>query len=239
MSRTFPRTACHALGLLSCLALLGAPATGAARADDRDSPPPAPTATPGARKTGGGAAEASAGGTGHPASLADIARQSRAENEAAGKPPRRLVITNESLRKDGEPGAAPSPSTPSASPSGKPARSRAARKTPAPEIIAIPEYKDSLGRTESDWRAIAQAARKRVEDAEEAKERLSNEVRRLENDFYAWDDGNYRDRVIRPAWEQAKEALKKNLEELDAAKAALEDLQEQARKAGTPPGWLR
>ncbi|MCE7957802.1 MAG: hypothetical protein DYH06_07660, partial [Acidobacteria bacterium ACB2] len=61
----------------------------------------------------------------------------------------------------------------------------------------------------------------------------------LENDFYAWSDGNYRDQVIKPAWDKAREDLKKARAEVDAAKATEDGLAEEARKAGAPPGWVR
>lgn len=65
------------------------------------------------------------------------------------------------------------------------------------------------------------------------------EVRRLENDFYAWSDGSYRERVIRPAWDQARERLKSLGSLLKRPRGAVEGLEEEARKSGTPPGWLR
>ncbi|MCL4806424.1 MAG: hypothetical protein KJ062_01300 [Thermoanaerobaculia bacterium] len=66
-----------------------------------------------------------------------------------------------------------------------------------------------------------------------------DEARRLENDFYAWSDGNYRERVIRPAWDQARERVKLLEEEVVKAREDLESLEDDARKSGTPPGWLR
>jgi hypothetical protein len=68
---------------------------------------------------------------------------------------------------------------------------------------------------------------------------VQEESKRLENDFYAWSDGNYRERVIRPAWDQAKEKQRLQELEADAARAGLVELEDEARKSGTPPGWLR
>ena len=68
---------------------------------------------------------------------------------------------------------------------------------------------------------------------------LTATSRKLENDFYAWDDGQYRDRVIKPAWDRAKADLEQAKVELEAAEKQLADLPERARKAGALPGWIR
>ncbi len=113
--------------------------------------------------------------------------------------------------------------------------------TPGPAGSAMPASagRDDKGRSEADWRALAKSARNRIAKSESEVKRLDDEVRRLETDFYAWSDGNYRDGVIKPSWEQAKEDLKKARLEIDSAKATLADLEEEARKSNTPPGWLR
>jgi hypothetical protein len=105
--------------------------------------------------------------------------------------------------------------------------------------VVNPEYRDASGRTESDWRKRALIARERIERADAGLSEARENAKRLENDFYAWSDGNYRERVIRPAWDQAKEKLQLLEAEAEAARTGLADLEEEARKSGTPPGWLR
>jgi hypothetical protein len=162
-------------------------------------------------------------------SLGDIVRKSRAEKESPqGKKKKSLgTITNENLKKDGAtkgtlnilpPGSMPVPQAPSASAAGA---------------------RDAKGRTEEEFRRLTSANRAEQEKAEADVKRLELEVRRLENDFYAWSDGNYRDQVIRPSWDRAREELARARAALDAAVAGRAELEEDARKAGTPPGWLR
>jgi hypothetical protein len=200
---------------------------------------PTPGPTPAPKKTLGGgpnkrdttSREASPSG-----SLADTvkrlqeSREAREKKKEEAKKPSLGVITNESLK-----GPAPAGS-----------KSRlittANHTGPSTAGSAAPMAsagRDDKGRTEGDWRALAKAARDRIAKAESEVKRLDDEVRRLENDFYAWSDGNYRDRVIKPSWEQAKDDLKKARLEIDSAKATLADLEEEARKSNTPPGWLR
>ncbi len=203
---------------------------------------PTPTPQPKAKRKLGGGSFGQPPTTPTPAtggsSLADAARKAQEEG-GAGTQARsaRVVITNETLKKperatgtgtgisiSGSAGAKPSVRIPA---------------TPGPTPQAMPEYRDASGKTEADWRARANEARTRVERAEADVQAGREEVRRLENDFYAWSDGNYRERVIRPAWDQAKEKLERLELEAEAARTDLAGLEEEARKSGTPPGWLR
>jgi hypothetical protein len=86
---------------------------------------------------------------------------------------------------------------------------------------------------------MAANARKRVADDKARVEELSAATKKLENDFYAWDDGQYRDRVIKPAWDRSRSDLETAKQELAEAEKDLADLPEKARKAGALPGWIR
>ncbi|MCC6128661.1 MAG: hypothetical protein IT186_01930 [Acidobacteria bacterium] len=169
-----------------------------------------------------------------PGSLGDAVRRSQQQKPPAGTEKKKSlgVITNESLRKATPAGGA----TPSA---GKGAK--AATPTPAPYRPPAQPYvaRDNDGRTEEDWKVLSKGARDRIAKTEERIRNLEAESARLENDFYAWSDGNYRDRVIKPAWDKARDDLKQARTDLDAANLNWENMQEVARKAGAPPGWLR
>jgi len=162
------------------------------------------------------------------ASLADIVRRSQqqARREEKKKKKSLGVISNESL-KSGE--AKKRISTVD----GK--VSAPAGPTPPEEIV----LKDNNGVTEQQWRDRAASLRRNVAQTRERVEHLESEAKRLENDFYAWSDGNYRDNVIKPSWDRAKEDLKNARADLDQAETALSNLDEEARKAGAPPGWIR
>ncbi len=168
-------------------------------------------------------------------SLADIARRQKEQREREGKKPSLGVISNESLRKGGSGAEAAS---------GKGGAKSKASPTPAPRAVAasippVPEWRDLKGRSETDWRRIMAGVKERITAAEGLVKTFEADAKRYENDFYAWSDGNYRDRVIRPAWDQAREELGKARKELDAARTQLSDLEEDARKSNAPPGWLR
>ena len=183
-------------------------------------PTPAAVRSPASRPIGTGAS-----------SLADIARRQKEQREREGKKPSLGVISNETLRK-GESSPAKGGAKPKASPTPAP-------RGAAPGVPPVTEWRDEKGRTEADWKRIMSGARERIAAAESRVKALEDDARRYENDFYAWSDGNYRERVIRPAWDQAREELGKARQELDAARAQASDLEEDARKSNAPPGWLR
>jgi len=96
---------------------------------------------------------------------------------------------------------------------------------------------DSSG--EAYWRERMHSARARVEELTERVRRFEQESKKLENDFYPWDDGQYRSGVITPAWDKKREELETARRDLEQAQKELSELPEKARRAGALPGWLR
>jgi hypothetical protein len=144
-----------------------------------------------------------------------------------------VAITNDSLVTDtrkgrvstSSPKNAPAPTAPKPQESGS--------VTPAVTPGA------SSGPAEAEWRERARTARSRVEELKQRVAELEGESKKLESDFYSWDDGSYRDGIIKPAWDRKKEELETAKKNLAQAETELADLPEKARKAGALPGWLR
>jgi hypothetical protein len=137
-------------------------------------------------------------------------------------------------------------------PAPAPAGKKAAAPTPAPTVTtSLPSASyselseattgptDLDGHNEAYWREKARTTRERVAKSKENLQQIEAEEKKLENDFYAWDDGQYRDDVIKPAWDRAKDALASASAEAAEAEQAEKDLSEEARKAGALPGWIR
>lgn len=129
-----------------------------------------------------------------------------------------------------------------------PTPARAAPKVPdapgAPAPASPPAAGAAAARgdappTEAEWNGIATAARQRVADAKGKVAELEATTKKLENDFYAWDDGQYRDRVIKPSWDRSRQQLDEAKAELASAEKDLAELPEKARRAGALPGWIR
>ena len=173
-----------------------------------------------------------------PAAPADGGQSSsdpvRAAQETKGQTTEKstLTIDNRSLVTNPEKGrVSTSRIAPTHPPRAAPAGA-AATPSPAPEPSLT-------GGTEAEWRETAKKARKRVADDKLRVEELTAAVKKLENDFYAWDDGQYRDRVIKPSWDHTRAELDSAKIELASAEKDLADLPEKARKAGAYPGWIR
>jgi predicted RNase H-like nuclease (RuvC/YqgF family) len=195
-------------------------------------PTPTPTARP--RKLAGGFGRGAADavvtpgvatttGPGDSPSLADAVRAARKKKESRAP----VSITNETLVTDPKKGRLSTASPRSVTPSA-PVPEEVKSTPPAPAEEA-----------ETYWRERMHSARARVEELRERIRQFELESKKLENDFYSWDDGQYRDGVIKPAWDKKREELNTARKELEQAEKDLSELPDKARKAGALPGWLR
>ena len=159
---------------------------------------------------------------------AQAAREQKEKDKADKTKPKPVVINNQDVKASRQ--AAPKePAKPSAAGTENAAAPAAGTYRPT----------DFEGHDETYWKEKAQSSRERVERAREAVKTADEEARKQENDFYAWDDGQYRDNVIKPAWDRAKEDLAAAQKELAEAEEASKNLEDDARKAGAMPGWVR
>ena len=142
-----------------------------------------------------------------------------------------VAITNESLVTDTSKGRLTTSSPRNLPPP------TAATSAEAPVSVRTPT--PSADAAEAEWRERARSARARVEELKQRVSQFESEAKKLENDFYSWDDGSYRDGVIKPAWDRKKQELETARKDLAQAETDLAELPEKARKAGALPGWLR
>ena len=174
-------------------------------------------------------------------SLQDVVKAAAEQRQAkgVGAPTPVVAINNQTLVTDPNRGrltvlsATPRPAAVPGH-AGASAASAAAAKAPPPTPAEDPSVAE-----EQKWREIARQTRQRVADSQERVARLEGEAKKLENDFYSWDDGLYRDNVIKPAWDKKREELETARRDLETAEKDLADLPEKARKAGALPGWIR
>jgi hypothetical protein len=145
-----------------------------------------------------------------------------------------LVIDNKMVQGASGQTSAASPAAPPPPPPAPAASSPA-----PPASVEMPKIVDLQGHDEAYWRAKAAATRDAVRKAQDALAAAEADEKRDENDFYSWDDGQYRDNVIKPAWDRAKEEAARARENLAAAQKDLEGLEDEARRAGAYPGWIR
>lgn len=161
-------------------------------------------------------------------SLLDAARRAREARAKEGEPI--AVITDETLSEyaTGELSVAEEKSLAS-SPDEESAESGA--ETETEEVVEE--------RGETYWRERVRGARMRWRDLVEEITRLEGEVAGLRRQFYAEDDGFYRDSQIKPAWDRALDRLAETRTEVSRAQENLTTILEEGRMAGALPGWLR
>ena len=167
-------------------------------------------------------------------SLADVARAEETRRKTVKG--RAKVYTNETLRgaDGGDPPAAPAPppagaaATPSASEPAKPAAPAAGSKPPAPDTAKDEKY----------WRGRLTSARDALARSQTFAEALQTQINGLYAEFV-----NMSDPAQRAVIEQKRLAA---IAEQDRVKAdiakqtkAIADIEDEARRANVPAGWLR
>ncbi len=164
-------------------------------------------------------------------SLAEVARKEQERRKTL--PNSTKVYTSKDLPK-----TAPRPegqTAPAAEPSSAiPVEGQAATAEPA----AGQEPDQKPAQDEAAWR-------KRIADAREGLRRsdmfaaaLQTRINSLTNDFQSRDDVVQRDRVGVERKEAVNE-LARVKQEIERGKKLIADIEEEARTAGVPPGWLR
>lgn len=172
-----------------------------------------------------------AAGVAQAQSLADVAKASNADRKAQAKP---KVYTNENLRQD----ITPSPSTPADGAPAAPSDTAAATPAPAPPATDAAPAAETGNRDEKYWRDRMTAARAALDRSESAVAAYQSQINGLTQDFVSRDDPAQR-AVIEKNRTKAVAELERTQREIAAAKKAIAAVEDEARKAGVPAGWLR
>jgi DNA repair exonuclease SbcCD ATPase subunit len=100
------------------------------------------------------------------------------------------------------------------------------------------ETTTASGQDEQKWRDKSHEAVERVKNAEEKIQQLQTDINALTQAFYAESDGVAQRGQIEAQRNERLNALEAAKQELENAKQAQEDLQDEARKEGALPGWI-
>jgi hypothetical protein len=168
-------------------------------------------------------------------SLADVARQEEARRKAIKKPAK--VLTNQDL---GAAGAAPPPSTPAAAPGsdGKPA-TPAEGGTDAQKNAADGEKKPAEpAKDQAYWSGKWKDLQTQISRNETFAIALQARINALANEYTNQGDG-VQQLAIAAERQKTVDELNRLTKQIADDKKAAADLQEQARRDGVPPGWLR
>lgn len=167
-------------------------------------------------------------------SLAEVARQEEARRKAvkeAGK-----VYTNTDLRPDiskSEPSASTSTQTSKAAPADGAKPSTDGKDTPADKAKADEPVKD-----QAYWSGRIGEARSALERSKIFADALQSRLNALAADFVNRDDPAQRSQIEIERQRATSELARVTKEIADHTKA-IAGIEDEARKAGVPPGWLR
>ena len=164
-------------------------------------------------------------------SLADVARAEQARRKE--QPKAAKVYTNDSVKTDTAPSTASAavPATAAA-----PAVATDAAATPAPADAAAPASGET--RDQAYWKGRMTAARDLLERSRTFAEALQTRLNTLTADFVNRDDPAQQ-RVIGQNRTKAVAELDRVQREIASHTTAITAIEDEARKAGVPPGWLR
>ena len=164
--------------------------------------------------------------------LAEVARR-EAERRKAAKGAQKVITTKdmpESARR--APGSAP-PAAPSASGAAGGDHSAPEQKQPD-----APAASGGGAGDEKAWRTRIDAAREAVRRNEAFAQALQSRINGLTRDFSARDKPAQRAQIGEDR-QKALAELERVRNDIQQGKKQIADIEEEARKAGVPPGWLR
>lgn len=168
-------------------------------------------------------------------SLGDLAKKEQERRKTA--PPATKTYTNDDLKKmpappSPEPGTVPAAKDVDKDPA-KPGDAKADGAKPAEPVEPAKPAKD-----EAYWRGRITTAREELRRNEMSRDAFQTRINALSADFAGRDDPYQRATIA--------DDRQKALAELDRVKLEIEkftkqiaDIEEEARRAGVPPGWLR
>jgi hypothetical protein len=173
--------------------------------------------------------------------LGELAKKEQERRKAA--PPAAKTYTNEDLKKIVLP---PDPSDASAKPAdakgdaAKPGDPAAAKSgdTTKPADAKGDAAKPEPGKDEAYWRQRVNAAREELRRNQSFRDALQSRINGLSADFASRDDP-YQRAQIADERQKALAELARVTKEIGDTTKLIGDIEEEARRAGVPPGWLR
>lgn len=165
-------------------------------------------------------------------SLADVARAEQARRQ--GQPKSSKVYTNDSVKSD------ITPSTPVPEGAAAAAADAAAvpDAAPAPAPAEAPATTSGERRDQAYWKARMTDAREQLERSKTFAEALQTRVNALSADFVNRDDPAQQAQIGQNRAKAVAE-LDRVQREIVSQTKAIATIEDEARKAGVPPGWLR
>lgn len=165
-------------------------------------------------------------------SLADVARASAATRTE--QPKKGKVYTNENLKTD----ITPSAPVPLSSNDGTTPGDGAAPAPADAPADPVTDARDTRTKDEAAWRARITAAREALDRSTSFAAALQSQINALTADFINRDDPAQRSQIEQQRLKAVAE-LERTQREIETNRKAIAAIEDDARKAGVPAGWLR
>lgn len=162
--------------------------------------------------------------------LGDVARREEARRKAIAAPAK--VYTNDNLRNVPQPAPSPAPAATAPAPEA-PSPSGV---TPAPGAQGQPPTGQPAD--EATWRQRITTLRDNLARSQTFAEALQSRINALSRDFVNRDDPAQRGQIATDR-QKALTELERVKTEIQQYQKGITDLQDEARKAGVPAGWVR
>jgi hypothetical protein len=165
-------------------------------------------------------------------SLGELAKREQAKKKAS--PPAKKTYTNDDLKQ------LPPPSGTPAKPldDGRTAEAKAGDAKPSDPQKVDATKSPEPAKDESYWRGRITAAREDVRRNEAFKEALQSRINGLTADFTARDDPYQRAKIADDR-QKALAEMARVSEDIEKSKKLIVEIEDEARRAGVPAGWLR
>ena len=167
-------------------------------------------------------------------SLGDLAKKEQDRRKTT--PPAKKVYTNEDLKKIYIPDAVTAP--PAAPATGDAPKAEGAADSKGGDAAKDGEKAAAAAPGEAAWRTRMNTAREEVRRNEMFRDALQSRINGLTADFTSRDDPYQRAQVADDR-QKAIAELAQVTKDIEASKKAVVDIEEEARKANVPPGWIR
>ena len=170
--------------------------------------------------------------------LGDVAKKEAERRKAVATPGK--VYTNDNLRKEPPPSTS-SPAQPAAAPAEPAAQTPPASpdaQTTSGQTPGTAKPAEAAPTTEEGWRQRITGARDAVTRSQMFAEALQSRINGLNTDFVNRDDPVQRN-TIAAERQKALVELDRVKQEIADQQKAITTIQDEARRAGVPPGWVR
>jgi hypothetical protein len=172
--------------------------------------------------------------------LGDVAKREAERRKAVGTPGK--VYTNDNLRTEVPPTSAPATTSQGTTAPAEPAAQTSAAApgvaAPGSQALGTGNAPEAGPMTEDAWRKRVTAARDALSRAQVFAEALQSRINALTTDFVNRDDPAQRNAIAAERQKSLAELDRVKQEIVDHQKA-ISAIQDDARRAGVPAGWVR